>query len=60
MIMIAPIYAILQYTKVLGSFERVHDLFITKFKMADNIKFITLENCFKVQIFVEFLFETMP
>ena len=60
MILLSPVYALLQYTKLLASFERVHDFFISKFKIADNIKFITLENCFKVQVFVEFFFETLP
>jgi hypothetical protein len=60
MVVISPVYAVLQYLKLLGTFERVHEWFILKFKVKENIKLVSLENCFKIQIFVEFFLENLP
>lgn len=60
MILISPLYALLQYTKVLAAHERVHDYFLKKFNIKENMKLITLENCFRVQIVAEFALENLP
>lgn len=48
MIALSPLYAVLQYLKLLGTFEKVHNYFVVKFKVQENIKLMTIENCFKV------------
>jgi len=60
MVLVAPVYALLQYLKLLGAFEGVHGFFLERFRVRENVKLVSLENCFKVQVFVEFGLENLP
>jgi hypothetical protein len=53
------VYAVLQYTKLLAAFPSIHQWYIAK--AGDNyLQLLTLENTFKVQVFLEFFLETLP
>ena len=59
LILLSPVYAFLQYTKLLGAFPSVHHWYVAK--AGDNyLQLLTLENTFKVQVFIEFFLETLP
>ena len=56
---LSPVYALLQYTKLLGASPGVHSAYNRKVGES-YLQLLTLENCFKVQVFIEFFLETLP
>jgi len=54
------LYAVLQYTKLLGAFPNVHKWFLSKGDVKGTLPLLTIENCFKVQLFTEFFLQTLP
>ena len=48
LILLSPLYALLQYSKILGGFFKLHDFFLIRFKIKDTLQLLTLENCFKI------------
>jgi hypothetical protein len=59
LIFLSPVYAVLQYTKLLAAFPSIHQWYMAK--AGDNyLQLLTLENTFKVQVFLEFFLETLP
>lgn len=59
-LVLSPIYALLQQTKLLGGVPLVHKKFEALFRFREPFHLLTLENCFKVQTVVELLFATIP
>ncbi len=43
-----PVFALLEYLKLLPGIERLHDFFSYLFSMTDKHKLLTIENCYKV------------
>lgn len=48
LMLLAPLYGVLQYSKVLSASPQLHEFFLTRFHLTESFKLITLENCFKV------------
>jgi len=55
-----PLYALLQYCKVLPTVEKVHDFYSYVFSFNEKHKLLSLENCYKVVVITEVMFETLP
>jgi hypothetical protein len=51
---------VLQYTKLLGALPNLHKKLYDRLDVKNPLPLTTLENCFKVQIFVEFFLQTIP
>jgi hypothetical protein len=60
LICMSPLYALLQYTKILGASKRVHDKIYGRLDVKDELQLTALENCFKVQLFSEFFLQNLP
>lgn len=62
LIALSPVYAILQYLKLLGAFPQVHEWYIRRTGREEKpqVQLLTLENCYKVQVFTEFFLENIP
>ena len=60
-IIFSPIFMLSMQTKVLSGFDSLHHRFCVRFGLPD-VKFnlMTLENLYRVQTFLEFLFLTIP
>jgi hypothetical protein len=43
-----PVFAILEYLKILPGIERLHDFFSYLFSMNEKHKLLTIENCYKL------------
>ena len=59
LVLLSPVYAALQYLKVLSAFPSVHRWFTNR-QGGNALPLTTLENSFKVQVFTECLLETIP
>jgi hypothetical protein len=59
---LSPLYAILQYVKLLPATPRFHAWYTSKCQLLQKskLKLATLENSFKVQVFTQFFLETLP
>ena len=55
-----PLYSFLMQVRLLGGAVGVHNFFIKRFSNPEKFKFISLENAFKTQVFVEFFLLTVP
>lgn len=60
MIQQAAFYTFGQWWKVLGGVERVHEKFAHNVGLKEPFHLLTLENCFKTQIVIETLLQTLP
>lgn len=61
LVLLSPVYAFLQYTKLLGASSRLHKLLYDRqLDVKRPLPLVTLENCFKVQVFTEFFLQTIP
>ena len=57
---LGPVYAALQQTKILATFDGVYRWFEELFEMREPFHLLTIENCFKVQVFLELTLSTLP
>ena len=55
-----PIYALLQQAKLLNAFDPIYEQFNQKIGESKNYIFLSKENCFRIQIFIEFAFGSFP
>lgn len=53
-------YTILHQFKAMGGFEDCNDFIYAKFKRRDQFLLFNLENSYRVQLLVEFIFQTFP
>ena len=60
LIALSPVYAALQYTKLLGASSFAQKKLYDKLEVSAPLKLVTLENCFKVQVFTECFLSTIP
>lgn len=60
LVSLSPVYAILQYTKLLSAHGGLHKWFVEITRVGGKLKLISLENCFKVGVFIEFFLQTVP
>lgn len=59
-VLATPIFAVLEYLKLLPGIERFHDLFSYIFSFNEKHKLMTIENCYKIQILTELALESLP
>lgn len=60
-ILIGPIFMLATQSKVLSGFDGLHHRFCVRFGLPDTkFNLMTLENLYRVQTFLEFLFLTIP
>lgn len=57
---LGPLYAILQQTKLLSAVDPIYRKFEEWFEMREPFHLLTVENCFKVQTFLELFLSTFP
>ena len=60
LVLLSPVYAALQYTKLLGASTVIQKKLYDKLDVKKPLQLVTLENCFKVQVFGEFFLQTLP